>query len=188
MAGVLIRIIILLFFTVSFASAETTIPLHINSERVYKHVKSWKEIRDSNVVKQQYDYSCWSGALATLMQIGFGERVTEKEIIDLILKGKNEEEFKDIIKHGYSLLNLKQVAEQRGYFVGMYRLKISHLYQLRGPVLIYFEPQGQKHFAVLKEVKGDRVYIADPARGNIRMSIYRFQNEWPGVILAIDKK
>jgi hypothetical protein len=60
--------------------------------------------------------------------------------------------------------------------------------QLKGPVLIYFVRHGFKHFAVFKRIKGDRVYLADPARGNIRMSIYHFQSEWPGYIRAIGKK
>lgn len=190
MSGLMNKIIAfsLLFVITSNLDAETTIPLTINNGKIYKKVKTWKEIRDENIVKQQYDYSCGSGALATLMKIGFGEDIAEEDIIKLILKDKNQGEIQDIIKNGYSLLDLKKVAEKKGYFGEMYRLKLSHLYQLRGPVLIYFEPHGDKHFAVLKSVQGDRVFIADPARGNVRMSIYRFQKEWPGIILAIDKK
>jgi predicted double-glycine peptidase len=41
---------------------------------------------------------------------------------------------------------------------------------------------------MFKGLQGDRVYLADPASGNTRMSIYRFEPEWPGYILAIDKK
>jgi predicted double-glycine peptidase len=153
-----------------------------------KHVANWKELRDKNVVKQKFDYSCGSGALATLMRIGFGHKVGEAEIIKLILEGKSEAEIKDIEKNGYSLLDLKQAAEKLGYTTAMYKLQLSHLRQLQGPVLIYIEHHGLKHFAVFKGLQGDRVYLADPARGNTRISIYRFEPEWPGYILAIDKK
>jgi uncharacterized protein len=33
----------------------------------------------------------------------------------------------------------------------------------------------------------DRVYIADPARGNLRMSIGRFLDEWHGVVFVLEK-
>jgi uncharacterized protein len=170
------------------AWAEMTFPFAAGEVRAYKTLTTWKDLRDKNVVKQSFDYSCGSGALATLMQIAFGEKVSEAEIIREILKDKAVAEKEEIMKHGYSLLDLKRAAEAKGYLTATYRLKVENLFQLKGPVLIYFEPKGEKHFAVLKYVKGDRVYIADPARGNVRLSIYRFTELWPGYILAIDKK
>jgi uncharacterized protein len=169
------------------ALPEATFPFPAGEVRAYKTLKSWKSLRDSNVVKQAFDYSCGAGALATLMKIGFREEVSEKEIINEILQGKTDAEQDDIKANGYSLLDLKRAAEAKGYQAAVYNLEIDHLFQLQGPVLIYFEPRGEKHFAVLKYVKGDRVYLADPARGNIRFNIYRFAEQWPGYILAIDK-
>jgi uncharacterized protein len=170
------------------AGAEKEYPVSPGGIRVYKRVTSWKELRDREVVKQGFDYSCGSGALATLMLIGFGDKVSEAEIMKLILEKKSTEEIEDISKRGYSLLDLKQAAEKKGYTTGMYKLQMSHLPQLKQPVLIYLERHGLKHFAVFKGLKGDRVYLADPARGNIRESLSRFETEWPGYILAIDKK
>jgi predicted double-glycine peptidase len=180
--------VILFFLLISGASAEADIPISLQpGVRIYQKVSSWKEIRDKNVVKQRYDYSCGSGALATLINLEYGENVTEEEIIELTIRYKTKTEIDEIEKKGYSLLDLKKVAEIKGYTTSMYKLKLHHLYQLKGSVLIYYEPEGEKHFAVLKEVKGDRVYLADPAKGNIRMSIQRFQKEWPGIVLAIGK-
>ncbi len=155
--------------------------------RAYGKVLTWKDLRDKNVVMQEYDYSCGSGALATLMWIGFGQKVSETDIIKTILKGKTPAEIKVIETKGFSLLDLKQAADKMGYITAMYKLELYHMRQLKGPVLIYFVRHGYKHFAVFKRIRGDRVYLADPARGNIRMSIYRFQSEWPGYILAIGK-
>ena len=170
------------------ADAETEYPFRGEGGRAHKHMSSWKELRDRDVVKQKHDYSCGSGALATLMGIGFGEKVSEAEVIELILQGKTEEEIKDIEKNGYSLLDLKQAAEKMGYTTAMYKLQLADLRQLKGPVLIYIVHHELKHFAVFKRIRGDRVYLADPARGNVRMSIYRFEREWPGYILAIGKQ
>ena len=169
--------------------AEMDIPFSpIPNSKVYRRIMSWREIRDEGIVKQKYDYSCGSGALATLMNIGFDEMVSEEEIIELILKDKYPHEIEEIRTKGYSLLELKKVAEEKGYKTAMVRLQLNQLRQLHGPVLIYFEPDGKRHFSVLKEVKGDRVYLADPAKGNIRLGIYLFKKEWQGVVLAIDKK
>ncbi len=171
----------------AWAEGENAYPFRLDGVRVYNRMASMKELRDKDVVMQGYDYSCGSSALATLMWIGFGDKVSEAQIIKLIMQGKSAEEINDIVKKGYSLLELKQAAEKQGYLTAMYKLQISHLGQLQGPVLIYIERHGLKHFAVFKKISGDRVYLADPARGNIRMSIYRFEKEWPGYILAIGK-
>jgi uncharacterized protein len=178
------RTLVLLFWL-----ALMLLPAEARLEEGYasRHVANWKELRDKNVVKQRFDYSCGSGALATLMQIGFGDQVSESKIIELILAHKSPEEKQDIEKNGYSLLDLKRAAEQMGYVTAVYKLQLAHLRQMQGPVLIYIEHHGLKHFAVFKGIKGDRVYLADPARGNTRMSIYRFEPEWPGYILAIGR-
>jgi len=170
------------------ADAESDSTFRGEGGRASKHMRTWKELRDRNVVKQKNDYSCGSSALATLMGIGFGDKVNEAEVIKLILQDKTEAEIKDIEKNGYSLLDLKQAAEKMGYTTAMYKLQLAHLRQLKGPVLIYIVHHELKHFAVFKRIRGDRVYLADPARGNVRMSIYRFEREWPGYILAIGKQ
>jgi uncharacterized protein len=54
-------------------------------------------------------------------------------------------------------------------------------------VIIYLEPFGYKHFAVYRGMQGDRIYIADPSRGNLRMSIGRFLDEWSGIVFVLGK-
>jgi hypothetical protein len=60
-------------------------------------------------------------------------------------------------------------------------------------VIVFIEPRGYKHFAVLRGVRGDRVYLADPSRGNLRMPAYRFLDGWlgetgKGIIFVIEPK
>ncbi len=64
---------------------------------------------------------------------------------------------------------------------------------LGGPVIVYIEPRGYKHFAVLRAIQGDRVFLADPSRGNIRMPLHTFLDSWlqddrKGIIFAIEPK
>jgi predicted double-glycine peptidase len=58
---------------------------------------------------------------------------------------------------------------------------------LKGPVLIYLDREDYKNFAVFKGARGDRIYLADPSRGNIRMSVDRFAEEWSGIALVLGK-
>ena len=151
-------------------------------------LRSWKAIRDHNVVLQRYDYSCGAGALATLMHYYFGDKVTEEEILLGILSSMTKEEVLDREEKGLSLLDLKRYAEKRGYQAVGVKLNYESLKQLKGPVLIHLEREDYKHFAVFKGVWGDRIYLADPSRGNIRLAVFRFAREWSGVALVLGKK
>ncbi|MGH8659021.1 MAG: C39 family peptidase [Gammaproteobacteria bacterium] len=149
-----------------------------------------KDLRDQYVVKQQLDYSCGAAALATLMVYYYGENTSEKEILDLLntrLETMTEEEQARKTRIGFSLLDLKVVAQQKGYRAAGFKLTVDQLPQLLAPVIVHLQPFGYHHFAVLRGVAGDRVYLADPGRGNLRMSIERFLDEWAGVVFVLGK-
>ena len=156
--------------------------------------RSLKDLRDQNIVKQRYDFSCGGAALATLLRFGFAEDVTERQILaDMFGLLQTEEEKKDRRNTGFSLFDLQQVAQSRGYNAQGFRLVPEQLTQLAGPVIVYIEPRGYKHFAVLRGVSGDRVYLADPSRGNIRLPAYRFLKDWlqkdgKGIIFVVEPK
>jgi predicted double-glycine peptidase len=57
---------------------------------------------------------------------------------------------------------------------------------------VFIKPHGYPHFAVFKGVRGDRVHLADPSLGNVRMPLYRFLDMWAdksghGVIFAVER-
>jgi predicted double-glycine peptidase len=150
-----------------------------------------KDLRDRNVVKQRYDFSCGAAALATILQYGFGDEVTELQLLDELFGLLSEEEEEDVRREGFSLLHLQRVAQARGYNAEGFRLRPEQLALLGGPVVVYIEPRGYEHFAVLRGVRGDRAYLADPSRGNIRMPLYQFLDSWlqdegTGIIFAVE--
>jgi uncharacterized protein len=163
-------------------------PIQAGVVRGDKTIRSWRERRDQNVVLQGFDYSCGAGALATLMRFYFGDNVTEEGVLASILDPMSKAEVEDREQNGLSLLDLKLCAERLGYQAAGVRLKYASLSQLKGPVLIHLENKEYRHFAVLKGVRGDRVYLADPSRGNVRMSIDRFAKDWSGVALVLGKQ
>ena len=56
----------------------------ISSKKV--KVQSWKEKRDLNIVKQDYDYSCGAASVATLLNNFYGQNIQEKDILDAMQK------------------------------------------------------------------------------------------------------
>jgi len=148
---------------------------------------SWRELRDRNVVRQALDYSCGAAALATLMHFYFGDDVTEDAILVDTLRSMTAEEVRDREENGLSLLDLRLQAERMGYQAAAVRLDATSLPALRGPIVVHLERADYRHFAVLRGVRGNRVYLADPSRGNVRLSVDRFVEEWSGAALVLGK-
>lgn len=144
-----------------------------------------KELRDQHVVKQQLEYSCAAAALATLITYYFGEETSEQEMLELLIAQISHDELTHKKMRGFSLLDLKKVVQKKGYRAAGFNVTIEQLKQLTAPVIVFVEPLGYKHFAVLRGIVGRRVFLADPARGNLRMSIGRFLTEWGGIIFVL---
>lgn len=148
------------------------------------------ELRNLHVVKQKLDYSCGAAALATLMINYFGEDTSERELLDLLdirTKGLSEEEKAHKKKNGFSLLDLKAIANQKGYKAAGFRLTMDQLRLLNTPVIVFVKPLEYHHFAVLRGVAGDRVFLADPSRGNLRLNSARFLEEYGGIVFVLGK-
>ena len=160
--------------------------------RIAAPSRSIKDLRDLNVIKQRYDFSCGAAALATLLRFAFGEQVTESQILTDLFD-LPEAEKAERRRTGFSLLDLQRVAQARGYNAEGFRLEPSQLHLLRGPVIAFIEPRGYKHFAVLRGVHGNRAYLADPSRGQIRMPDHTFLQSWlqddgRGIIFVVEPK
>ncbi|EDN70845.1 Peptidase C39, bacteriocin processing [Beggiatoa sp. PS] len=181
---------ILVFFITGCASVSephSTI-LSMGDVRFEKPIKTWKDMLEQNIVMQHFDYSCGAGAMATLMRYYFQENITEQEILDDIMRNLDETEIKNRKEEGFSLFDLQQFAKRRGYQAVGVKLPWSALPKLRGPILVYLETPDYLHFAILRGVKGDRIFLADPGRGNLRMSVAEFSKEWDGIALVLGKK
>ena len=177
---------------VAFPATDLAAQIGIGSGiRVTPPVRSMRDLRDQNIVKQRFDFSCGAAALATILRYGFGETVTERQLLIELFDLLPEEEETVTRSEGFSLLDLQRVAQARGYSAQGFRLEPDQLALLGGPVIVFIEPRGYRHFAVLRGVRGDRVHLADPARGNIRMPAYTFLEDWlqddgTGIIFVVE--
>jgi uncharacterized protein len=160
----------------------------LRAERPFRSVKA---LRDQNLVKQHFDFSCGAAALATILRYGFGDEITEQQILVDLFTQLSDDERKTAERTGFSLLDLQRVAQRRGYAAEGFRLEPAQLRMLAGPVIAFIQPRGYKHFAVLRGVRGDRAYLADPSRGNIRQPLYTFLKDWvqdggTGIVFVVE--
>lgn len=143
-------------------------------------VDSLLEIRREHVVLQQWDLSCGAAALATILNFQHGDPVSERQIA-IAMMGRDEYLDNPMIvnyRQGFSLLDLKNFADRRGYRgVGLGQLTLDTL-QDYAPIIVPVSLHGYRHFVVFKGMRNNRVFLADPAYGNRTMSVSRFERAW----------
>jgi len=153
-----------------------------NGMYVTKKVVSMREGRYKNVVPQKFDLSCGAASLATILNYFYNDKADEIDIIKYMLDQGDKEE---ISQKGFSLLDLKKYAVHKDYLADGYKVHLKALRKLIIPAIILFTSGKYSHFVVLKGVRDDKVYIADPAYGNRSMSIKSFEDNWNGIIFIV---
>ena len=135
------------------------------------------------IVRQAYDYSCGSAALTTLMNGYAGMQLTEKQTMDGLMRYG---EYNRIVeRRSFSLLDMKRFVTALGYSSGGYRGELKDLKALDKPAIVPIAYAGFKHFVVYKGHKDGRIYVADPALGNISFNEDRFAEIWDNNTLFI---
>jgi uncharacterized protein len=168
---------------------ELRAPVRDPNHTVREWVWSWKDIRDRNVVKQNRDYSCGAASLCTLLQYYWGDKVTEQKVLDSLDAMLKPAERRERIKEGLSLTDLRRVCVKLGYLASIGTLSFGQLSQSKIPVLVPLTIGKFNHFAIYRGSDGFFVYLADPARGNVRTRIDEFLKQWQkNAILVVAKK
>jgi predicted double-glycine peptidase len=143
-------------------------------------VRSLLETRQDKVVVQQWDLSCGAAALATILNYQHGDMVSEREVALALINRKEYIENPELvrIRQGFSLLDLKRYVDSRGYEgVGFGRLDLADL-EAKAPVMVPIDANGYNHFVVFRGRYGNRVLLADPAFGNVTMTVREFERSW----------
>jgi hypothetical protein len=167
------------------AAAEMSIAIGGSFGRVVVRpkVKPASAFKDQNVVKQTLDYSCGAAATATIFTYYLGEAVTEAKVIDAMFKAGNVD--KIIARKGFSLLDIKKLAEFMGYRAVGYRTDMQGLVSLGKPSILAIMLRGYTHFVVFKGIENGRVFLADPALGNTTVALREFERMWYGQIALV---
>jgi predicted double-glycine peptidase len=147
-----------------------------------KSVRTMRDLRFRDLIPQKYDFSCGSAALASLLSAGYGMQTTEADLIRWMMHGADPRE---IIRNGFSMLDMKRYVESVGMRAHGFRVEPDALYRLQMPVIALLDLKGYKHFVVVKGAQAGRVFVADPALGHRVMNEQDFVQGWNGILLAV---
>ncbi|MDX1757204.1 MAG: C39 family peptidase [Marinobacter sp.] len=146
-------------------------------------VESFQERKFSTILRQEYDYSCGSAALASLLSYHYDHPVTEQEVFLAMLDLADAEKVR---KEGFSMLDMKRYLQTRGFRADGFRLDIDGLRErVALPLIVLMTIDGYRHFVVVKGISDREVLIGDPTRGMMILDHDRFLAQWNGIAFVI---
>lgn len=145
-------------------------------------VTSWRDIPFRTVVRQQYDYSCGSAAVATMLRFHYGVAVNESEVFQSMYQRGDQARIRSV---GFSMLDMRSYLEGRGFRADGLRLSLDRLATLDVPAIALITHDNYRHFVVVKGISADRVLVGDPTFGLQTYTRAEFEEIWNGVVLAI---
>ena len=150
--------------------------------RMVVPIMTWKEARFNATVRQQYDFSCGSAALATLLSHHYGYRVTEQLVFEqMFLNGDQQK----IRQQGFSLLDMQGFLASHGFRADGFELPLEKLVEAKLPAIVLVSDKGYNHFVVIKGIANGRILIGDPSSGTRTMGIERFRELWSNKMLFV---
>jgi predicted double-glycine peptidase len=164
------------------AATAGEIPVSANGDTYNIAVSSWKELRFRTVMLQQYDFSCGSAALASLLTYHYKRPHTEAQVFEAMYRVGDQQ---SIRRSGFSLLDMKTYLQSIGLSSDGYRVSLDKIAQLEVPAITLIEFNGYKHFVIIKGIRDGRVLVGDPARGTRAIDRAEFEKMWSGIVLFI---
>ena len=149
-------------------------------------VRSLLEMRQANLVMQQWDTSCAAAALATVLTYHLRFPVSEEEVALGMLRHTDPLRVK--FRGGFSLLDAKRYAADKGFAGDGYQQMTLDDLAERAPMIVPVTAWGYDHFVVVRRVSDAEVDIGDPGFGNYRMSRARFARTWPGIGFEVRRR
>jgi uncharacterized protein len=145
-------------------------------------VTSIREGRFSATIRQQYDFSCGSAALSTLLTYQYRFPVTEDKVFEEMYRLGDQAKIR---VEGFSLLDMKRYLEAHGFEADGFQEPLEKLVSANIPAIVLINEGGYNHFVVVKGVRDGRVLIGDPAAGTRAMPQSAFQAAWVNEILFV---
>jgi predicted double-glycine peptidase len=143
-----------------------------------KRVRSMNEIRNEQLIRQQWDLSCGAAVVATLFTYQLGRPVTERQVALAMLHRTTLSLVR--ARLGFSLLDLKIFAASQGYGAAGYADMSLEDLDGMAPAIVPINWRGFRHFVIYRGRRDGRVLIADPAFGNRTLPEAGFAKIWSG--------
>lgn len=166
----LVFIIYLIFATPLYAK-DSSIHLSYQTTTGSFPIKIWKDLRDSNIEKQDEDFSCGSASVATILRSFYGKEVYEKDILDEVIRVGDD--------GTASFSDLEQAVKKFGFKAVGLTLSFEKLKSIKIPAIVYLRYRDKDHFSVIRGVnEHGLVWLGDPSWGNRKFSESRFKSMW----------
>ena len=145
-------------------------------------ITSIRQARIARTLLQQYDFSCGSAAMATLLTYQYALAMSESTVFDAMYRQGDTQKIR---REGFSLLDMKRFLKSLGFEADGFEQPLDKLLEARVPAIVLINENGYHHFVVIKGLRGDRVLIGDPANGTRALSRASFEAIWQGKLLFV---
>ena len=145
-------------------------------------ILSLREARYASTIRQQYDFSCGSAALATLLTHHYRFPVTEDVVFEAMFRNGDQAKIR---VEGFSLLDMKRYLEAQGFEADGFQEPIEKLAAANMPAIVLINEGGYNHFVVVKGLRDGRVLFGDPAGGTRALPLSSFHAVWTNEVLFV---
>lgn len=136
-------------------------------------------------VRQRFDFSCGSAAVATLLSHHYQRETRETEVF---LSMWEEGDKTKIRKDGFSMLDMKAFLDGKGFAADGFRIPATRIGEIGVAGIVLLEHLDQPHFVVVTGEAGGEILINDPARGIWSLSIEELEELWNGIFFVVRGK
>jgi predicted double-glycine peptidase len=155
------------------------------SESYRVPVRSMAETKFNTIVRQRYDFSCGSAALATLLRYHYDRSLDEEATFrGMWAEGDREQ----IRRLGFSLLDMKRYLTSIGLASDGFKVSLDQIAKARVPGIALITLNKYRHFVVVKGLDPWRVLVGDPATGLRTMSRAEFLKNWNGIYFVLNSE
>lgn len=146
-------------------------------------VTSMQEARFKSTVRQQYDFSCGSAAVATLLTYQYGYPINEQIAFQEMFAHGDQQKIR---REGFSLLDMKRFLEAHGFAADGFIQPLEKLMSAQLPAIVLINDKGYHHFVVIKGMRDGRILIGDPSGGTRTIARSTFESSmWVNRLLFV---
>lgn len=171
----------LLFGAVAGTARATDLPF-VGGATYAVPVKSMKELKFSATTRQQYDFSCGSAALATLLTYHYHYPVSETVAFKAMWDIGDQDKIR---REGFSLLDMQKYLASIGFKADGFTVPLQKLFDSQMPAIVLISEKGYNHFVVIKGADDGRILLGDPSSGTRSITRARFESIWPTRLLFV---
>jgi predicted double-glycine peptidase len=146
-------------------------------------VASLQARKFNTVVRQQFDFSCGSAAVATLLHYHYGDPQGEADVFRGMWQDGDQAQIRKV---GFSLLDMKRYLASRHMRADGYKVSLEAIAKRGIPGIVLITVKQYRHFVVLKGMNKGEVLLGDPSLGLRTMSFEEFSRVWNGIYFVIN--